>query len=234
VNFLLHHHLAGRDLGDAAAAAGATLPDVWRMADRRARANAPRTEGAAPSATSEAGTPLAAVTAGVAHHMAVDVWFHRSPSFERGETATREVLRRARSAPKMGLFAHVAWELCLDGALLRRAGTDTVLAALRASFAAVRPALHHRVADAWVKLPADDRPRFEARVDRILDALAAGPWVSGYATAAGVVERLEGVRARLGFVAMPAEDRAEAIAGLEALHGEADAALDGILLRRSS
>src|SRR3954468_14876389 len=38
VNFLLHHHLAARDLGSPEAAVGAMLPDLWRMADRRVRA----------------------------------------------------------------------------------------------------------------------------------------------------------------------------------------------------
>src|SRR5262245_14457660 len=40
VNFVLHHHLAARDLGSPAAGAGAMLPDLWRMADRRVRAAA--------------------------------------------------------------------------------------------------------------------------------------------------------------------------------------------------
>jgi len=42
VNFLLHHHLAFLELGRPEAAAGAMLPDVWRMADRRGHTRSPR------------------------------------------------------------------------------------------------------------------------------------------------------------------------------------------------
>jgi hypothetical protein len=219
MNFLLHHHLAERDLGRAQAAAGSMLPDVWRMADRRARL---RDAEVAPHAD------LRSVSDGLAHHLAVDAWFHRAPVFLHGETAARAVLRRARDAPKLGLFAHVAWELCLDGALLRRLGVERVLRDVRASVAAVRPDVHHRVAAVRVRLPAADRAVFEARVDRILDAIGAGPWVAGYATAPGVVERLDGLRARLGFPPMSPGDRDAVAAGLERLAPEADAAFDAI------
>jgi hypothetical protein len=216
VNFLLHHHLAARDLGRAEAAAGAMLPDVWRMADRRARL---RDAAGAPD---DASSPAGAVGAGLAHHLAIDAWFHRAPLFLRGEIAAREVLRRARGAAKIGLFAHVAWELCLDGALLRRQGTERVLGAVREAIAAVRPDVHHRVAAARLRLPDADRAVFETRVDRIFDAIAAGPWVTGYATGSGVVERLDGVRARLGFPALSPDDRTAVASGLEILGREAD------------
>lgn len=196
------------------------LPDVWRMADRRARARS-----LAPGAD---GGGIGSVSDGVAHHLAVDAWFHRAAVFTDGETATREALRGARDAPKMGLFAHVAWELCLDGALLRRIGTESVLRDVRESVAAVRPDAHRRAADLHTGVRTD-RPTFELRVDRILDAIALGPWVAGYATATGVVERLDGLRARFGFAPLSAVDR-DAVAGaLEALEHDADAGVDAIL-----
>ena len=198
------------------------LPDVWRMADRRARARG-RASGAD-------GGGIGSVSDGVAHHLAVDAWFHRAAVFTDGETATREALRGARDAPKMGLFAHVAWELCLDGALLRRFGTESVLRDVRVSVAAVRPDAHRLAAELHTGLEASDRSTFELRVDRILDAIALGPWVAGYATARGVVERLEGVRARFGFAPLSAGDR-DAVAGaLEALEHDADAGVDAILV----
>lgn len=197
------------------------LPDVWRMADRRGRTrrlDVAREEGV-----------VGSVSDGVAHHVAVDAWFHGAEVFTLGETRTREALRRARDAPKMGLFAHVAWELCLDGALLRRIGTESVLSGVRTSLAAVRPDTHRRAAVLHTPLQPADRPAFESRVDRILDAIAHGPWVAGYATAGGVVERLDGVRARLGFAPLSASDR-DAVAGaLDALAPFADAGLDAIL-----
>jgi hypothetical protein len=222
MNFLLHHHLASRDLGRADAAAGSMLPDVWRMADRRARL---RDAEATPEAD------LRWVSDGLAHHLAVDAWFHRHPVFLQGESAARAVLRRAQDAPKMSLFAHIAWELCLDGALLRRLGVEPVLHGVRASIAAVRPDAHHRVAAARVRLPAEDRAGFAARVDRLLDAIASGPWVAGYTTGSGVVARLDGLRARLGFRPITAGDRDAVASGFEALAPEADASLDVITNR---
>jgi hypothetical protein len=224
VNFLLHHHLASLDLGRPEAAAGAMLPDVWRMAHRRARtrgAEAARQEGA-----------LGAVCDGVAHHLAVDAWFHGAAVFTGGEARAREALGRAREARKMGLFAHVAWELCLDGALLRRLGTETVLGAVRESIAAAGPDAPRRAAELLTVLGPDERPTFDVRVERILDAIARGPWVAGYATAEGVVERLEGVRARLGFGALSAADRAAVASGLAELGTEADAGVEAILESR--
>ena len=201
------------------------LPDVWRMADRRARAR-----GLASGAD---GGAIASVSDGVAHHLAVDAWFHRAAVFTDGETATREALRRARDAPKMGLFAHVAWELCLDGALLRRFGTESVLRDVRVSVAAVRPDAHRLAAELHTGLEASDRPTFELRVDRILDAIALGPWVAAYATAPGVVERLDGLRARFGFTALPEADRDVVAGALEALEHNADAGVDAILTARA-
>ncbi|HEY6459948.1 MAG TPA: hypothetical protein VIY73_07340 [Polyangiaceae bacterium] len=124
-----------------------------------------------------------------------------------------------------GLFAHVAWELCLDGALLRRLGTEPVLRDVARSIDSMRPDAHRRAANLHTALPPDERAAFDVRVDRILDAIARGPWVAGYATASGVVERLDGVRARLGFPALPDADRDAVTKGLAALEREAD---DGI------
>jgi hypothetical protein len=203
------------------------LPDVWRMADRRARARAGEVRG---RESPEGSDVVRSVADGIEHHLEVDAWFHCAPVFERGESAAREALRVAREAAKLGLFAHIAWELCLDGALLRRVGIETVLRGVRESIEAVRPDAHHRAAQVWLPdLPAEDRGRFEIRVDQILDAIAEGPWVAGYATAAGIVERLDGLRARLGFAAMAKDDRVAVAAALGPVESMADAGLGEIL-----
>lgn len=199
------------------------LPDVWRMADRRARAR----DG---GGTASEVTPVSrSVEDGVRHHLEVDAWFHGTAVFDGGERAAREALRAAREAPKMGLFAHIAWELCLDGALLRRLGLKSVLDAVRGSIEAVRPDAHHRAADAQVDLPPEERRTFDRRVDEILGAIAEGRWIAGYATAAGIVERLEGLRSRLGFAAMVNEDRVRVAAALAPVERAADAGLEEIL-----
>jgi hypothetical protein len=230
VNFLLHHHLAARDLDSAAGALGAMLPDVWRMADRRAHVR-----DVDPSAHPAS---VRAVLEGVAHHLAVDTRFHGAPVFTTGEEATRDALRNASHAPKLSVFAHITWELCLDGALVRRVGLDATLTSLRQSLRAARPDAHHRAALAAVpslrERVASDRERFEARVDQILDAIALGPWVAGYATGAGVVERLEGVRARLRLAPLPAADRDDVARALDALSRRADEAVAEIVAWRSS
>ncbi len=230
MNFLLHHHLAARDLGSAAGALGAMLPDVWRMADRRAHVR--------DGDTSMHPVSVRAVLDGVAHHLAVDARFHAASVFTIGEQATRDALRNASRAPKLSVFAHITWELCLDGALVRRVGLDTTLASLRQSVRAARPDAHHRAAMATVpslrERAASEQERFEARVDQILDAIALGPWIAGYATGEGIVERLEGVRARLHLAPLPAVDRHGVARALDGLANPADEAVDEIASWHSS
>jgi hypothetical protein len=221
VNFLLHHHLAIRDLGAPAAGAGAMLPDLWRMADRRvfARDVDPQDE---PKAVREA-------LDGIVHHEDADRWFHEAPVFAEGERATRDALRTTH-APRIGLFAHIAWELCLDGALVRRVGLAEVLDAIRAALQAIRDA-HDRAADlhhfARVDRTADDRAAFDARMKLIFDELSRGPWIAGYADGEGVAARLERVRARLRFPAF--EDRSAIAAALDTLCARADEAVATIV-----
>jgi hypothetical protein len=227
LNFLLHHHLAARDLGSPAAAAGAMLPDLWRMADRRVFAKSADASG-------EDAT-VRDVLAGIEHHAEIDRWFHGAPVFKDGERATLDALRNASNARRLGLFAHIAWELCLDGALVRHVGFANVQRALGEAIAAMRPDAHRRAAElhhfARVERTADERGLFERRMDRILDELLRGPWIDGYQTGAGIAERLEAVRARLRFGEFTHDERAAVAAGLDRLAERADASVM-ILIRR--
>lgn len=226
MNFLLHHHLAARDLGSPAAGAGAMLPDLWRMADRRVRA--------APGGLAEA--PDDAVLAGIAHHLTADRWFHDDAVFTDGEREAAGLLREAGIvAPRAPLFAHILWELCLDGALLRREGLAQVLASLREGLAAVRPSaagraveLHHfgRVARA----PAE-RDAFERRLGRIFDELARGPWIDGYQTGEGLAERIQGVRMAVGLTPMDGDDLRRFAGVADRLLDRAPAVVERILAR---
>jgi hypothetical protein len=206
VNFVLHHHLAARDLGSAAAGAGAMLPDLWRIADRRVRAQRePRDAGA------DASPALTAAMAGITHHLEVDRWFHADAVFVEGERdATARLIAARLAAPRSVLFAHVLWELCLDGALLRRDGVETVLRAVRAGIVALGPeaparaaALHH-----FDRIPRTDveRELFATRMARILEEVARGPWIAGYASGDGIAARIQGVRRGLGLAPMDAGD----------------------------
>jgi hypothetical protein len=208
VNFVLHHELARRDLGSAEAAAGAMLPDLWRMADRRVRLA--RLES----------SPDAAL----------------DPVFVEGERLARAKMREAGlAAPRMGLFAHVLWEMCLDGELLRRRGFDAIFAEVRAALAVVsggeaRRAAHRHHFDR-VARTLEERSAFEARMRRIVEELARGPWIEGYQTGDGIAVRLEGVRSRLGFAPLADEDRAHLARVADGLLDAARAPVSTILAR---
>ena len=226
MNFVLHHYLATRDLGSPAAGAGAMLPDLWRMADRRVRPNA--------TVEREASGDDALVLAGVAHHVAVDRWFHADPVFTDGERDATEALRAAAiSAPRTVLFAHVLWELCLDGSLIQRVGFAEMMGSLRAGIGSLAAgpgpraaARHHfdRVARS-----AEERAAFAARMTRLLDAIAEGPWIEGYQTGDGIAERVQGVRMRLGIAPMDAADLARFAGVAEGLLRRAEAAVERVL-----
>lgn len=220
MNFLLHRHLAATQLGSPLAGVGATLPDLWRMADRRvhAKTDVPADDD---------------VTRGVAHHLAADVWFHESEVFSEGERATLASLRAAPfRAERMGLFAHVAWELCLDSALVARVGADAMVEGLRApldearALATMAAERHHfsRVTRSY-----EERRRFEARMERIFTELARGPWIARYATPEGVALVVSSLRERVGMVPLDEEDLAHAAGALRSIEPLAFQMLDALL-----
>ncbi|MEM8996254.1 MAG: hypothetical protein AAGF23_15815, partial [Acidobacteriota bacterium] len=73
--------------------------------------------------------------------------------------------------------------------------------------------------------------RLLTRLGELLESLERGEWVAGYAEPAGLVRRLEGVRRRFDFEALPDDARraAEAAFGglLELAGGRLDEMLDG-------
>ena len=234
MNFLLHRHLAHAAHGSALAGLGAMLPDLWRMADRRVRPASPAEPAWA--ALGEADAGARDVMRGIEHHLEVDLWFHEHDVlFVAGERATAAALRDARTeARKLVLFAHPLWEMCLDGALVRRLGAIPVRAAVAAAFArgaaAARAAAlaHHfeRVEGAAAYLDA-----FEAHMRRLADELSHGAWIEGYARPAGLVRGLAMMRARFGLPPFTGDERARIAEAIATLGPRADAALDEILAR---
>jgi hypothetical protein len=226
LNFLLHRFLAARDLESSIAGIGAMLPDLWRMADRRVRPIAGTIQ-----TPNDDRSELASILSGIEHHVQADRWFHSADVFVEGERLTLDRLRASRvDAPKLGLFAHIAWELCLDGALVRRDGLEETLGALRDGFYSVSgpPAdnavsLHHfdRVART-----ADERQEFDGTMGRLFSEIARGPWVAGYQSGAGVVRRIQGMRVRLGFSPFTDHDRERLGEVLEELGSHADQGLE--------
>ncbi|MDI1435709.1 hypothetical protein [Polyangium sorediatum] len=227
MNFLLHRHLAEAHTGSRAVGAGAMLPDLWRMADRRVR---PRH---AVEAEEPLGGRLAEVLVGIRHHVAADHWFHENRVFVEGEKLVATRMREAAlGAKRMGLLAHVIWEMCLDGALLRRAGFEATRAALAEGFSAVEgdlgPAatMHHFSA---LERTAEERATFDARMKRLCAEVERGPWIEGYQYGEGIALRVSGVRARLGLPPLDAADHARLGQALDGVAREADAILEEIL-----
>ena len=101
------------------------LPDLWRMVDRRVRPiHGPIARSAAAKARVR--------SLGYRASPQVVRWFHSAEAF----LEERRTIESARSrwTLELGLFAHIAWELCLDGSLVRREGLEETLQTLRDSF----------------------------------------------------------------------------------------------------
>ena len=224
MNFLLHRHLAARDLDSAAAGCGAMLPDLWRMNDRRVRP--------AP-VTIDGDHACASVLAGIDHHLDRDRWFHRAPLFIDGEKKTAETFRAAAfNAPRMGLLAHVAWELCLDGALVRREGVARIVASVAESFAgageaADRAALLHHFDR--VDRTASERAAFFRRMRLLEERLVDGAWIAAYSTGPGLAEVISRIRERLGLDPLGTADLDRLASTFGPLLADADVLVDALL-----
>jgi hypothetical protein len=229
LNFLLHRHLAARDLRSSTAGVGAMLPDLWRMADRRVRPAL--TPIASPLRDTSA---LAAILSGIDHHLQVDRWFHSASVFVDGERLTLDRLRGSRiDAPKLGLFAHITWELCLDGALVRLEGLEATLREVRGGFdlASGAPAdgaasLHHFDR---IERTAADREMFDSVMRELFTEIARGPWIAGYQDGAGVARRIQGMRVRMGFPRFSDGDRERLGLQIDELAPQADDALAALM-----
>lgn len=204
------------------------MPDLWRMAH-------PRVRPASRLVASTEWPRLGEVLAGVTHHIRADAAFHASDSFRDGERAMTRALAGIR-APRLALFGHVAWELCLDGMLVRREGaalvaevSDGIASALEASggeSAVDSAARIHHAARKGEALP----PNVTGRVGQMLAELARGPWLEGYARGAVVAERLDGIRARLGLSALDLEPKRSLAALLDETMARGAAAIDALLV----
>jgi hypothetical protein len=203
------------------------LPDLWRMAHPHVRPVRGTLAAGECARVNE-------VLAGVAHHERADAAFHASHSFREGERAMTRALADA-GAPRLPLFGHIAWELCLDGALVRREGaalTSEVREAIERACersggeAAVDAAARiHHAARKREALPAG----FDARVGEMLAELGRGRWIEGYARGEVVAERLDGIRRRLGFAALETGQRTTLAALLDDAIGRAGSAVGPLL-----
>lgn len=187
------------------------LPDLWRLAHRRAHVH-----------RLPADPPAPRLRAGLDHHATTDRWFHESAALHRGEGALREVIRSAGlRAPKLSLLAHPLWEMCLDGALARQVGATELRSELRASFAEAsgeRAVCEGALGEA---LGADGEV-FTARLGRVTRELLEGPWIDAYTHGDGLAFCLDGMRLRTGLPRLDPDERARLALGLQGLAGLAD------------
>jgi hypothetical protein len=168
---------------------------------------------------------LGALLRGIEHHRDIDRWFHRSRVFVEGERRLRDALFETRS-PKLLLFAHPAWEMCLDGAWLRARGARAVTEELAVSLADAEDGLDEAsVVHHFDHEPGHDRAPFVGRMRRIVAAAKDGSLHDDYATAEGIAARLAGMRRAFGFEPPRAAELASWVAALEASVRAADDAL---------
>lgn len=209
------------------------LPDLWRMADRRARVG-----GLAAGAPDMPDAGLRELRAGVEHHLEIDRWFHHTPELTEGERASAERLRTSRaSAPRLGLFAHIVWEMALDGALVRRVGLAAMLELLRRGFQATegaRSPLARALGVTRLLTRPEELDAFDLRMQRIEREIAKGPWIQSYQDGPGLAVCLAGVRSRLGMPPFEQDDAARLGEALDEVASEAQGSLDALFARRGS
>lgn len=208
------------------------LPDLWRMADRRVRTAPPEV---ARELLGDADDVAHQVLLGIEHHLETDLWFHDHSVFRDGERATIAALKSAATtARKLTLFAHPLWEMCLDGALVRRLGGDAVQRETADGFDRAKGALSaaahvhhfHHVDDGDAY-----RGEFEKSLLSIMDALSTGPWIAAYARPEGLVRALTGMRRRFHLPPFLDDERPRLIDAIATLSPLADAAVEEILAR---
>lgn len=228
MNFLLHYRFATEELEVEplrVAGVGAMWPDLVRMAGHVVR---PDSTAAATASIDGEGADAFAI--GVAHHFEADRWFHRTAVFRDGERALSKAFLGTRT-PKLVLFAHAAWEMCLDGSVVR-AGGQALRSELGRAAEEAAPSLD-RAARALV---LDDEPRaaMMSRVARIHDALASGALYDDYASAEGIAHRLAGIRSGFGFPRPEPESFARWVEALGPSITHSDGAVDALAIDRAA
>jgi hypothetical protein len=177
------------------------------------------------------------VLAGIDHHLAIDRWFHASPELVEGERASADRLRSSgASAPRLSLFAHIVWEMALDGALVRAEGLSAILERLRRGFGLTAEARSEALrARGLLRIfeSRDDLAAFEQRMGRITGEIARGPWIESYQSGPGLAACLAGVRSRIGMPPLAEVDRDKLAEALDPVVEAATGALQGLLASRA-
>ncbi|MBI4957020.1 MAG: hypothetical protein HY908_33705 [Myxococcales bacterium] len=188
----------------------------------------PRNAALAAAAWREAGGDE--IGRGIGHHFETDRWFHVGRVFREGERETAALLRALPATPpKLGLFAHVIWEMCLDGAHLRRVGLGAVLGELRAAAPRLDPEVLAALAATTAPDAAPaDHARVGQRVAELWERLLDGSWLEAYCSGEGMCFPLGGVRSLFGLPFFEPAERAVLASALERRLLAAEARLDAL------
>jgi hypothetical protein len=222
MNFLLHRLFARAErpegVDEAPFLLGAMLPDLLRLvAPRRSRIR-----GVAVDALqAHAAADVRALGDGVAHHHEIDRWFHGCSVFEAGERALKERFL-ATGTRRLLLFAHPAFEMCLDGAWLRRDEGVVELGVIAARELVLEAAR-------TTSIDLD-----ELRLRRVLAAFDDGLLYDDYRSSDGIARRIAGMRAAFGFGGSSLDDLARWSEALEPSVDASGAALLELEASRTS
>lgn len=219
MNFLLHAHLASQPEPCAETSVGAILPDLWRVAHRRAR---PPLQGPLPVSPG--------IQRGLAHHAKADRWFHDHEALASGEALLLSLFQREQlTAPRLRLLAHPLWELCLDGALVRSRGASVWRRWLHEIWhesTQARQQAHLAIA---ARL-GPEGTLFVQRIARVECELLDGPWLDAYTHGEGLAWCLDAMRIRSGLPRVPADELQRLALALEETRPAAEQSLCTLLV----
>lgn len=158
--------------------AGTALPDWLAACDRGARLR----RGAVDAAMGE-------VAQGVRRHLHEDAWFHGTEAFLEVSGVLARRLRARDPDARAAFYGHVLTEMLLDAALM--AESPGLLDAYYDALAEVDPRRIDAAAAGWTTAPPSGLVEF-------IELFRRTRFLSGYATDAGLLARLEGVARRVG------------------------------------
>ncbi len=189
MNYLSHYHYNHAVCGRPALpyfVMGVALPDLWSRFSRRKRIRWKSVSAATPR--DPVGAPL---RAGLLNHIEADRWFHALPAFVRMQRSTRARVEMDSAGGGISdLLAHLAVELALDHALLRRI-----------------PALADEFYDRLAECDSDEVARSAGELgdvdtrglDAVIDGFVSRRYLREYRRPDGLIEAMQLILSQTAF-----------------------------------
>ena len=182
MNFLSHGYLV-RKAGNDAVLIGSALPDLAPLADRLLRMTPRRIDALERTGAQE-------VARGCRHHRAVDRAFHHGAAFHAAMRPVEALLDRGTLPLPRNLLAHVLVEIGIDAEVLRRHPRFAGQVYPRAFERFDWPTLYGQLAEVC--------GASTAALEQLVGRFDSGAFLRTYATDDGVLDRIQGMLARLG------------------------------------